>query len=117
MPPRPNLYLPSCTADLVALSAGKRASSLPRHHLDQARDRFERSIGLQDREEDLVRALISGRPIFQRDAAEIERRTINGVEKLFPRRFAIHALERFDHEPSDQITFQRNEARLGVRLI
>ena len=66
-------YLPRGTADLVAAKARWRASSLPRCHLDQAHDRFERSIGLQDREEDLIRALIAGRPIFQRDAAEIER--------------------------------------------
>ena len=56
-------------------------------------------------------------PYFSVDAAEIEWCPINGVEQLLPRRFAIHALERFNDQPSDQIAFQRDEARLGLCVV
>src|SRR5665213_4363909 len=82
-----------------------RASSLPCHPAE-ANDGFERTVGLQDREEHLVRTLIPRRPVTQHEAAKIERRPANGGEKLFARRLALDALERLDHEPAGQIAFQ-----------
>ena len=81
--------------DLFA--ARRRASSLP-CRLDQAHERFERPVGLHDREEGLVRALVLIRSIAQHYTAEIERSRVDGAQQLFARRIAVHAPERFDHE-------------------
>jgi hypothetical protein len=72
--------LPKCTAYLFAAKVKQQIRSLPGCHLDQAHNRFERSVGLQDREEHLIRALIASRSILQYDAAEIEWRPINGID-------------------------------------
>ncbi|MGA8359780.1 MAG: hypothetical protein WB772_20790 [Xanthobacteraceae bacterium] len=81
--------------DLFA--ARPHASSLP-CHLDQAHDRFERPIGLHDRGEGPVRALVVIRSMARRYTAEIECGRVDGAEQPFARSIAVHASERFDHD-------------------
>src|SRR5580692_6765527 len=104
------------TGDLVAAYLEKDFPSLPRHP-DQPNDRLERSIGLQDREEHLIRALVLGRPIAERNTAEIEWSRGDGVEQFLTRGFAVYAFKRLDHESADEIAFQRDEAGFGIRVI
>src|SRR5580692_5561455 len=78
--PGRNRDLPKCTVDLFGAKVKQRIRSLPGCHLDQAHNRFEHSVGLQDREEHLIRALIASRSILEYDAAEIEWRPINGID-------------------------------------
>src|SRR6202043_2348032 len=87
-------------------------NSLP-PQLGEPRHRLKRAVGLQDGEEDLIRALVLGRPVTERDAAHVKRRCCYGVEQRFARRLALDALERVDHEAADHIAFERDEAWLG----
>src|ERR1700733_13227703 len=86
-------------------------------HPGEAIDGLERAVGLQDREEHMIGALILSRPIGQLDATEVERLSRNGIEQLFPCRLAIDPLQRLDQNPADQIAFERHKARLQTRIL
>src|ERR1700676_3403607 len=101
----------SATKNLTARMQDARHSLY--RHLGEPRHRLERAVGLQDGEKDLIRALVLGRPVTERDAAHVEWRCCYGVEQRFARRLALDALEGVDHEAADHIAFERNEARLG----
>ena len=75
--------------------------------LDQARDGLERTIGLQDRKEHLVHALVLRWTIGELDAAEVEGAGFDdGVEQRLARRLAGDAFERLNDQAADEIALQ-----------
>src|SRR5438128_10746780 len=85
--------------------------------LDKSRDGLERAIGLQDRKEHLVRALIIRWTICELDAVEVEGAAIgNGVEQRLARSLARHAAKRLNDRAADEIALQGDKAGVGPRI-
>src|SRR5215470_10178741 len=84
--------------------------------LNEPRDRPERAVGLEHGEIDLVRSLVLAAAEGKRHSAKIEWSALDRIDEGFARGLARNSLQGLDHELADQITLDRDKARLGIRV-